>query len=48
MVLFELLELPLILRRKTLALGSLANVGSACNACDGPLINVAENLAVAR
>lgn len=42
---FELLELPLILRRKTLALGSLADVGSAFNACNGPLINIAENLA---
>lgn len=41
---FELLELPL-LRRKTLAFGSLANLGSAYNARNGPLNNVAENLA---
>lgn len=33
---FELLELPLILRRKTLAFGSLADVESACNISDGP------------
>ena len=39
---FELLELPLILRRKTV---SLADLGSGYQACNVPLINVPENLA---